>query len=70
MKVYLVDNAGFGEANQEEITTHAQASMKFSSAYVYIMDYTALADKEDAEVFKIIHKQDHGMRCNGMSYKV
>ena len=55
--VYLVDNPGFGEAN-ESVNELAESAMKFSSAYVYIVQYTQLKDVVDAGAFRLLYKKD------------
>ena len=55
-----MDNPGFGEGNQEEITREAETSLTTSSAYVHIMAYTHLDDEKDVAALKHIYCKDKG----------
>ena len=59
-KVYLVDNAGFGEAGQEGIIKQANTALVTSSAYVYVMTYESLGDSKDVAAFQRIYDKDRG----------
>lgn len=56
----LVDTPGFGEANMESITSLATKLLNTSSAYLYIVDVTSIADDTDARNMKCIVDRDQG----------
>ena len=47
-KLFLVDNPGVGDSN-EDANLLADMSLKTSQAFVYIMDYHAIDEKEVVE---------------------
>ena len=55
--VSLVDNPGFGEA-QEHITQIADSSLLTSSAYVYLVETGQLGGTEPRDFYKELHKRD------------
>ena len=61
--VSLMDNPGFGDI--EECITHlADASMVFSSAYIYLMQLENVKGKEAAKFFEELNKIDRGTVWN------
>ena len=57
--VSLMDNPGFGEI-REYITHLADASMIFSSAYIYLMQLENVGGTEAAKFFTELDKIDRG----------
>jgi hypothetical protein len=58
-KVSLMDNPGFGET-RECVTHLADASMVFSSAYIYLMQLEIVGGSEAAKFFTELRKIDKG----------
>lgn len=56
----MVDNPGFGEANQEYIERLTTTSLKTSAAFLYIISVNQLQDQVDALCFKLLHEKDKG----------
>ena len=59
-KVSLVDNPGFGEA-KECISTMADASMKASCAYIYLLPAGSIGGKETMSFYKALNAKDTGI---------
>ena len=61
-EVSIVDNPGFGEAN-DHITQLAEASMVTSSAYIYLMQVEDVGGKNAENFFKALQETDKGLLC-------
>ena len=55
--VSLVDNPGFGEA-QEHITQIADTSLLTSSAYIYLLETGNIGGKETTNFYKELNERD------------
>ena len=60
-RISLLDNPGYGEADQESMMLETETTMKTSSALLYVMDVGQLQDKEDARCLKQLYKADEGL---------
>ena len=58
----LVDTPGFGEANVEHVTSHADMLFSTSTAYLYLMDSSNLKDAVDAENIRQLYEYDKGIQ--------
>ena len=65
--VSLIDNPGFGEM-KENITRLADASMVFSSAYIYLLQLGNLGGTEVAKFFTELDKLDRGRYCGAPQF--
>lgn len=57
----ILDNPGYGEANQEDMMQETETTMKTSSALLYVMDVGQLQDSEDARRLQQLHTADEGL---------
>ena len=57
--VFLVDTPGYGEHHQE-IAAAAEAILKESSAFVYVMDYNVIGGEADANYLRQLYEHDKG----------
>lgn len=60
-KAYLVDNPGFDDPIAG-ITDVAEAAMKTTSGYMYILDYGILQGQSDTKHFKLLYEKDPGVQ--------
>ena len=58
----LVDTPGFGEANVEHVTSHADMLFSTSTAYLYMMDSSNLEDAVDAANIQQLYQYDKGIQ--------
>ena len=59
-KAFIVDTPGSNEVGQVNLQKIADLNLKTASAYIYVMTYSDIKNKEDYEALKIIHKRDEG----------
>ena len=57
----ILDNPGYGEADQEGMMQETETTMKTSSALLYVMDVGQLQDSEDARRLKQLYTADKGL---------
>ena len=65
----LVDTPGFGEANVEHVTSHADMLFSTSTAYLYMMDSSNLEDAVDAANIRQLYQYDKGIELCMMSIR-
>jgi hypothetical protein len=61
----LVDTPGFGEANVEHVTSHADMLFSTSTAYLYMMDSSNLEDAVDAANIRQLYQYDKELFNDG-----
>lgn len=66
--VSLVDNPGFGEAN-EHISQIAEAAMNSSSVYIYLVETTAIGGDIDKKFFQELQSRDKGIMYLHLGFK-
>ena len=55
---YLVDLPGSDEVCQEKLANVAKLNVETATAFLYVMTYNAIRNKEDYEAIKAIYNRD------------
>ena len=61
-KAYVVDTPGSNEVGELELQQIADIMLKTASAYVYVMTYNDIKNKEDYQALRSIYERDEGIR--------
>ena len=57
-KPYLVDTPGSHEMGEGGLQKISELNLKSAAAYIFVMKYDDIKNKEDYEFLKIIHERD------------
>ena len=57
-RAFILDTPGSNEVGQVELQQVAELNLRTASAYVYIMTYNDIKNREDYEALKTIHRRD------------
>ena len=57
-KPYLVDTPGSNEVGEDNLQKISELNLKSAAAYIFVMKYDDIKNKEDYEAFKTIYERD------------
>ena len=60
-KAYVVDTPGSNEVGEVQLQQIADIALQTTSAYIYVMTYSDIKNREDYRALKSIYERDQGM---------